>query len=133
MRAHAQVRTLQLMILGIIACGWIHAQRQPETAQVNIYLPLILDGGAKSDQFQTALTFVNTGTTAATVVLNTYGPDGSGWKLDLGAGVTVQLQFTIPSGGTRTFLSGIGPSLAVGWAVAFSTSPLQVVATVRRF
>jgi hypothetical protein len=119
------------MVLGIVICACVHAQRQPETAQVDIYVPLILDGGPKSDQFQTTLTFVNASAVPAAVLLNSYAPDGSAWKLDLGAGPVAQSQFTVPSGGTRVFKTGIGASALSGWAIATCTAPVQVVATVR--
>jgi hypothetical protein len=108
-----------------------NAQRQPETAQVDIYLPLILDGGPKSDQFQTTLTLVNASGSAATVVLTTYASDGSAWKLDFGSGTIPQVKFTVPSGGTRTLKSAVGSSTTFGWAIAASSAPVQVVATVR--
>jgi hypothetical protein len=91
----------------------------------------VLDGGPKTDQFQTTFSFVNVSSTPAAVTLFTYAPDGTGWKLDLGSGPNTTVMFSVPSGGTRTFKSGIGSTLTGGWAAAFSTSPLQVVATVR--
>ena len=120
-------------LLGLLLVTSLRAQFDTQGAQVISYFPQLADGGPSSQQWITSLTFVNAhpaSSAMGTVYL--YNNDGSPLGLDFGDGIVSSFSFTIPPQGTHTFQTrSVSPFIVTGWAIAYSSLPLQGVVQYR--
>lgn len=126
-------KTLLLCLLIGVTCQVdLDAQFQPVGSQTDMYFPQLADGGGPSQQWLTALSFVNPNVDAAAVLVYFYGDDGSALPVDFGSGPITQLSLTIPARGSSFYRStGASPTIRTGWAIAFASLPLQATLAFR--
>ena len=112
------------------------AQLDPEDAQVISYFPQLADGGDASQQWSTALTFVNPhGWIPAAATAWFYGNDGKPLMLDLGAGpVSTFLSSPVPPQGMVSYKTTRAVTAHAGWlghgcvhASAGGCGPIQLL------
>lgn len=130
LRQQAGIIALSTIFLPVRSRGQFSG---PEDAHVNMYFPQFADGGTQAQQWQTSVIFVNPDLKSiASVQLSLYGDDGAPLSLDFGFGPASHLSFSVPAGGSRIFTSKMtSPSIVTGWALAYSTSPLQATVLFR--
>jgi hypothetical protein len=118
-------------MLGVLLASGLPltAQLDPENAQVMSYFPQLADGGAASQQWTTALTFVNPhGWLSSNATAYFYKDDGKPLPLDFGAGPASSFKFTVGPQATVTYnTTGQSVATQVGWAIVTSSLPLQGV------
>jgi hypothetical protein len=119
-------RLLTFLLVMTASC---FAQFDPDGAQVISYFPHLADGGPSSQAWITSLTFVNPhGTLPSAGTVYLHADDGSPLTLDFGSGPVSSVPFIIPPQGTITLKSrGASSSILTGWAIAFSTLPIEGV------
>src|SRR5437870_9225072 len=98
---------LRLPLLMVLANVCVGQSVIPETGQVNLYFPHLADGGPRSQQWQTKLTFVNPNNSAVNVSMNFYSDSGGPLNLNFGSGPVSQYSFTMPPLGSRVFRSRV--------------------------
>ena len=125
-------------IISAICCSLfslaiVTAQPLPENAQVNLYLPAVLDGGPASQKWVTSFTFTNPNSAPATIGLFLNAPDGTPLNVDLGSGPNSSYTVKVPPLGTRLYTTkGTPATTAGGWAVSFANVPVQASVTLRQ-
>src|SRR5438309_3922821 len=117
------------LLTGLLLTTTLCAQFDPEGAQVISYFPQLADGGDRSQQWVTSLTFVNPHfSLQAFGTVNLFGDDGSPLALNFGKGAVSTFTFAIPAQGSVTFTTtGGSPTTVTGWAIVFSSLPLEGV------
>lgn len=124
----------RLIAVLIALTTMVLAQPQPQTAHVNLYFPHIADGGPTAAQWQTSFGFTNTSNTRADVQLLLFESSGAPFLVDLGSGAKSDHRFTIPAYGSVSFRSQLtNPTTKLGWAVAWSTVPIQGTSSFRLY
>jgi hypothetical protein len=117
--------------VSLLACAFAGAclAQVPNSAQVVLHFPQLVDGGPPGQKWQTKITVTNPLSQGAHVNLIFYADDGSGLPLDLGNGTSSQLGIDVPGNGSKILQSyGASNNTVQGWATAISDSP--VVATI---
>jgi hypothetical protein len=129
------MRRLILSIALLVVPVYGFAQMLPQGAHVFLYFPQLADGGDATSKWQTTFTFLNPNTQSPALVwLYTYQDNGSPLTMDLGLGQTATHQFTIPAAGSRLLRSRIiSTTTQVGWAIAYSTTPVMGTVSYRQY
>jgi hypothetical protein len=117
--------------VSLLVCAFAGAcfAQVPNSAQVVLHFPHLVDGGPPGQQWHTKITITNPLSQRAHVNFSFYGDDGSGLPLNFGSATSSQLGIDVPGNGSRIIQSyGASKNIVQGWATAVSDSPL--VATI---
>ncbi|MFZ5928783.1 MAG: M48 family metalloprotease [Acidobacteriota bacterium] len=132
--------TISSRVLLLIAVSWllclppweVQAQRQAESAHVNLYFAQVADGQFGGGRWQTAFTLVNTNDTDAAAEIRLFGGDGGELPVDFGTGLASRFSIVVPAKSSLT-LSTRPTTFPVrsGWARVYSDVPLVGSASFR--
>lgn len=120
----------------LISTAWLaapaKAQRQPQSAHVNLYFPQVADGSFAGGRWQTAFTFVNANRHDTIVILNLFDDTGAPFEVDLGEGSKSKHTFIVPAGESLSVASRpTTRPVKSGWALGIASLPLMASSSFR--